>query len=217
MPGCQVPSLALGEGVVDRDVDPLEHRGQHAAGVQVVLVAVDADRQLALVGRRLQHAQAGGAGRGVDHVGTLAELADGELAAARRVVPGRGRGAGVVHDHLGVRVHVLDALLVAVGEVADQRDVHAADEADLAGLGGQRRRHADQEAALVLLEHHRLRRWACSTTKSMITNFLSGNSAAIVSSGVEKAKPTATTMSARCAMRRSAWSRWLSLVISNSR
>ena len=30
-------------------------------------------------------------------------------------------------------------------------------------------------------------------------------------------KPTATTMSARWAMRRSAWSRWLSLVISNSR
>ena len=56
-----------------------------------------------------------------------------------------------------------------------------------------------------------------STTESMITNFLSGNSAEIVSSGVEKPKPTATTMSARCAIRRSAWSRWLSLVISNSR
>ena len=157
LPGAVLGSL---ERVVDRDVDPLEHRGQHAAGVQVVLVAVDADRQLALVGRRLQHAEAGGAGGGVDHVGALAELADRELAAARRVVPGRGRGAGVVHDHLGIRVHVLDALLVAEGEVADQRDVHAADEADLAGLGGQRRRHADQEAALVLLEHHRLRRWA---------------------------------------------------------
>ena len=56
-----------------------------------------------------------------------------------------------------------------------------------------------------------------STTESMITNFLSGNSAEIVSSGVEKAKPTAITMSARCAIRRNAWSRWLSLVISNSR
>ena len=48
------------------------------------------------------------------------------------------------------------ALLVAERELADQRDVHAADEADLAALRRHRRRHADQERALVLLEDDRL-------------------------------------------------------------
>ncbi len=43
-----------------------------------------------------------------------------------------------------------------MGEVADERDVHAADEADLAGLGRHGRGHADEERALVLLEDDRL-------------------------------------------------------------
>ena len=60
--------------------------------------------------------------------------------------------------------------------------------------------------------------FGCSTTESMITNLVSGNSLAIASSGVANEKPTATTTSApRRAMRRSAWSRWDSLVTSNSR
>ena len=153
-----LPGAVLGtlEGLVDGDVDALEHRGQHAAGVEVVLVAVHADRQLALVGRRLQHAQAGGTGGGVDHVRTLVELADRELAAARRVVPGCRRGAGIVGEDGGTAAGVLHALLVAELEVADQRDVHAADEADLAGLARHDRGHADEEAALMLLEGHRL-------------------------------------------------------------
>jgi hypothetical protein len=37
-------------------------------------------------------------------------------------------------------------------EATDQRDVHAADETDLAALGGEGRQHADQERALLLLE-----------------------------------------------------------------
>ena len=49
----------------------------------------------------------------------------------------------------------LDAADVAAGETADQRNVHAADEADLAGLGGECREHADEIAALMLLEHDR--------------------------------------------------------------
>src|SRR3546814_4243996 len=47
----------------------------------------------------------------------------------------------------------LGALLIAAGELADQRDVHAADEADLAGLRLHGGDHADQEGALMLLEH----------------------------------------------------------------
>src|SRR5918996_10386 len=44
--GRQVALHGVLEGIVHRDVDPLEHRGQHAARMQVVLVAVDPDRQL---------------------------------------------------------------------------------------------------------------------------------------------------------------------------
>src|SRR3546814_5435583 len=76
----------------------------------------------------------------------------GELRAARRVVPGRWRRAGHVLHHFDVAADVLGALLVAAGELADQRDVHAADEADLAALRLHGRDHADQEGAFVLLE-----------------------------------------------------------------
>ena len=48
------------------------------------------------------------------------------------------------------------ALLEAALEPADERDVHAAHEADLAAFGGQRRQHTHQERAFLLLEHHRL-------------------------------------------------------------
>src|SRR3546814_9331698 len=62
-----------------------------------------------------------------------------------RVVPGGRRGAGHVLEHLGVGAGVLHALHVAAGEAADQRDVHAADEADLAGLRRHRRQHRSEE------------------------------------------------------------------------
>jgi hypothetical protein len=64
--------------------------------------------------------------------------------------------AGHVQHDLGIRVHRLDALGIAAAELADQRNVHAADEADGAGLRGQRGHHADQVAALMLVEDHRL-------------------------------------------------------------
>ncbi len=92
------------ESRVDRDIDPLQHRGEHAAGMEVVLVAVDADRVFAAVRRRLQHAEPGAACRGVDDVGAPVELALGEFRALGRIVPGRGRGAGHVDEHLGVGV-----------------------------------------------------------------------------------------------------------------
>src|SRR5581483_10132648 len=59
-------------------------------------------------------------------------------------------------DQLGLRVCVLDALLEAARELANERDVHATDEADLAALRRHRGEKADQERALMLLEQHRL-------------------------------------------------------------
>ena len=124
--------------------------------MDVVLVRVDADGEPALVLRGLQHAEPGGARRRVDDVGAAIELAPRQLAAARGIVPGRGRRAGHVLEDLDLRIDVPGAFFVAERESANQWDVHAADEPDLAGLRRHRRGHADQERALVLLEHDRL-------------------------------------------------------------
>src|SRR5262245_61513817 len=150
------PRLRAHEALVHREVHALDHRGEDRAGVDVVLVRVHADRELALVLRGLEHAEAGGARGGVDHVGAAVELAPRQLAAAGGVAPGGGRGPGHVLVDLDRLVDVVRALLVSERELPDQRDVHAADEADLPGLGRHRRRHPDQERALVLLEHDRL-------------------------------------------------------------
>src|SRR5258708_8365562 len=133
------PSLRRLEALVSREIDALGHRRQHGAGMQVVLVGIDADRVLAAILGGLQYARAGVAGGGIDHVDAAVELALGKLGAAARIVPGGRRGAGHVGDQLGIGIGVLDALLAAALEAADQRDVHATDEADLAALGSQRR------------------------------------------------------------------------------
>ena len=54
---------------------------------------------------------------------------------------------------VGIGLGGLHALRIAAGELADQRNVHAADEADLAGLGGHAGQHADEVGAFMLLEH----------------------------------------------------------------
>src|SRR3954471_5058856 len=123
-PGARGPGAVLGRfhAVVDRDIDALDHGGQDRAGMQVVLVAVDADRKLLGVGDRLEDADAGAAGRRIDYVGAAVHLALGQFVAAGRVAPCGRRGAGHVLEDLGLRIGVLDALLVAGREVADQRD-----------------------------------------------------------------------------------------------
>ena len=124
---------------------------------KAILVRIDADAELAGVGRRLQHALPGRAGGGVDDVGAAVDLRLGEFAALDRIVPGRGRRAGHVGEHFVLAVgSVFDALRISALEFRDQRDVHAADEADLAGLGCLRRDDADDERAFLLLEHDRL-------------------------------------------------------------
>ena len=143
------------EGVVNRHIDPLQHRGQHRPRMQVVLVGIDADRQNPLVRRRLQHADAGAARRGIDHVGTLRFLRFRQLAPLHRIVP-RGRvRAGHVQNHLGRRVGRQHALGIAAAELADQGDVHAADEADGARFRGHARQQTDQIAAFMFGKHHR--------------------------------------------------------------
>ena len=124
--------------------------------MQVVLVAVDADGEFSGVARRLVDADAGAPGGRVDHVGAAVELAARELAAAGGVVPRRGGGAGHVLEYPDRRVHVTRALDIAEREFADQGDVHAADEAHLAGARGERGGDPDEERSFVLLEDDRL-------------------------------------------------------------
>jgi hypothetical protein len=144
------------EGLVDGQVHALDHRGQHRPGLEVVLVAVDADGQAPPVPGRLEHAESRRAGGRIDHVGAAVELAPGQLASPGGVVPGCRRRARHVLEDLDPGIDVACPLLVAEGELADQRDVHAADEADLARPRGHRGRHADEERPLVLLEDDRL-------------------------------------------------------------
>src|SRR3546814_2304183 len=98
--------------------------------MQVVLVRVDTDGELAAVLRGLIDADAGAAGGRIDDIHAAVELALGELGATRRIVPRGRRGAGHVLHHLDVAADVLGALLIAAGELADQRDVHAADRSE---------------------------------------------------------------------------------------
>ena len=62
------------EGIVGRDVDPLEHRGQNLARMQAVLIGINADCQFVSVGSRLQNSDARAAGSREDDVGTLVDL-----------------------------------------------------------------------------------------------------------------------------------------------
>ena len=148
--------LGGGEAVLHGDVDVLQHGREDVAGEQAVLVGIDADAELARVRRRLEHAVPGSAGGVVDHVGAAVDLGLRELPALHRVVPGVGRGAGHVLQHLDLRVGVFRPLDVAAAEAVDQRDVHAAHEAELAGLGRHGAEQAHQERALALLEQDRL-------------------------------------------------------------
>ena len=124
--------------------------------MQVILVAVAADAEPAGILRRLHDAEPGGAGGVENHIGPAAELAFRELGALRRIAPRGGRGARHVLENLRCRIDEMHALDVTERELADERDVHAADEADLAGLRHHRRGHAAKERRLLLAEIDRL-------------------------------------------------------------
>src|SRR4249919_1299022 len=72
LPGAALRRL---EAVVGREIDPLQHRSQHGAGMEMVLVGIDADAELAAILGGLQHADAGRAGGGIDNIDAAVELA----------------------------------------------------------------------------------------------------------------------------------------------
>src|SRR6185312_6885597 len=120
--GCVIGSF--GQGVLDGQVDALDHGGQHRAGLHVVLVAVDADGELAGILGSLQHADARATSGSEDHVGAAIDGSLGQFAGGDRVIPGGRGGAGVVFDQLDVGIGGLGALGIAAVELVDQRNVH---------------------------------------------------------------------------------------------
>ena len=147
--------MGLGH-VVDGNVHPLEHRGQHGAGLQVVLVAIHPNGQFATILGSLVHTHAGATGGCENYVSAFGKLGFGQFTAACRVVPGSASGASHVAEDFGFGVAKLSALLVTTLELADQRYVHATYKTDLASLAGHGSHHAYQKAAFLFLEHHRL-------------------------------------------------------------
>ena len=122
----------------------------------MVLIGVDADAETARVRRRLEHAESGAAGSLKDHLGTPVELGLRQLSALDGVVPGRARRPRHVLKHPYVGVGMARAQHVTTGEPADQRNVHAAHESDLAALGRHRGQDTDDEGAFMLPEDNRL-------------------------------------------------------------
>src|SRR5665647_2735255 len=155
----QSASVSSGDGRVDAVAHVLQHRGQDEALVELVLVRVDADRVPTGVLGSLEHACASATSDLVDDVSLVLlvhRLGD------RVALVGVGEVADVADLDLDGRVDGLDALLEAHDEVVDDRDVHAADEADDLGpgrvrelvlaRGGESGQHAREVRALVLLE-----------------------------------------------------------------
>src|SRR6187549_3375556 len=98
--------------LVDGVVDALDHAGEHVAGLDPVLVRVDADDELAALLGGVEGAEPRVAGRGEDHVRALADLSDRQLLALARVVPCRIGHPDVVLDDADARVHRPRALFV---------------------------------------------------------------------------------------------------------
>src|ERR1017187_104948 len=119
-PGAGLPGPVprVVEDRLDRDVDALHRRGEDAAGVQVILVAVAPDAKEPGVGRRLHDADPGRARRVEHHVRAAPELAFRQLGAKRGICPCRGRCAGHVLDDLGLRGHGAHARAVAERKLA---------------------------------------------------------------------------------------------------
>src|SRR5690606_5156036 len=113
-----------------------------------------ANAELASVRGRLEHTNASPSGSSINHIGTLIDLRLGDLAALGGVVPGRRSIAGHVVENFG-HAGRLGATDITAAELADQRDIHAPDEADLLGLGGHSGQDADEVGTLMLLEHQR--------------------------------------------------------------
>src|SRR3569832_973164 len=134
----------------DRVIDPLDHAGLDAARRHGVLIAIDTDRAQPALARRREHAVAGLARRREDDVGALLVLRRAELLAERRIRERLWLGARVRRQHAARRTHVVNTGLVARLELAEQRNLHAADKPDRVRARRQPCDRADQERTLVL-------------------------------------------------------------------
>src|SRR5882724_1684274 len=83
---------------------------------------------------RVESAQARIPGGSENHVSAFVNLGQGDLFSLTGIVPGRVGDADVVLNHLDVWVSCFRPLLVSAFESMNQADVHAADEAELAGF-----------------------------------------------------------------------------------
>src|ERR1044071_5412534 len=145
--------LVLGH-LLDRveysDIDLLDHAGQHAARRDVELIAVHADRKLLLLLRRVEHPITGLTAGMIDDVDATRVLRQRELLALRRIRERLGLRSSVGGQHGAIGAYLLHAGLEAGLELADERDLHPAHEAELLGLGDPARDRADQDRSLVL-------------------------------------------------------------------
>src|SRR5436853_2060898 len=69
-----------------------------------------------------------------NYVSALVDLGQRDLFSFTGIVPGRVGDATVLLNHLDVGISCFRALLISAFESMNQADVHAADEAKLAGL-----------------------------------------------------------------------------------
>ena len=135
------PRLRLGKCFVNRHIDALHRGGEHASGMQIILVAVATDAEPAGVFRRLHYTEPRGSSGMKNHVGTATELTLGEFGPLGRIAPSSGRRAGHVLKNFGLGIHVAHAFHVTERKFADERNIHSADEANFTGLRNHRRGH----------------------------------------------------------------------------
>ena len=91
----------------------------------------------------------------IDDVHALLVLAERELLALAGIPERLGRDAGVLHEDRRSPGRRSSRRRVAGLELLDERNVHAADEADLLRVADERRERADEERALFLPELER--------------------------------------------------------------
>ena len=138
-----------------RGVHSLHHRRQHVTRRLVVLIGVDADRQLVGGACRLEDALPGRSGGVEDYFDALIVLTERQLLALARILECVGCDAGVLRDHLTIGTDFLDAGSITRLELVNERDVHPAHESDFSGVTHQRRQRAHQIRSLFFSEFQR--------------------------------------------------------------
>src|SRR5450830_789781 len=113
--------------IFDGLADVLDVRRNDVAGLDVVLIRVDADCVQATLLGCLEHAQTGGSGNLEDNVALLVIEAESSLLAFGRIIPDTGE-----HDTLDLDglVDVVDAILISLHKSHHDRIIRRGDDAD---------------------------------------------------------------------------------------